>query len=226
MAITYDNSAIGTAANTTSKTLGLTVGTGSNRLIVVYVQYSTTGGSSPLTAATYGGVNLTSYAYIDDNLQQASCEVLYLLNPPSGANNVSLTSSVFNMRTVGAASYSGVNQNTFPDATGTGSPLTRAVAAANLAANTTSIADNCWGLMMGSVNAAVTAGTNATVRQQVTQELVFGDTNADQTPAGTFTQNWTFSSAKLDAIYFSIAPFAAAVVSTKNTNLSLLGVGQ
>lgn len=210
-AIAFDASAseAGLAAN--DKTLAITT-SGSNRLLVVLIQSSNSGGSNDITLAQYAGVNMTLISFISD-LDNADVWVYYILNPAIGANDIHFTSSTADLRRITATSYNGVSQVGFPDATGTGSPKNQ-IAGTSLQGSITTVADNSWLWMGGCVgSAAVTAGTNTTLRTNSTGDYTTSDSNGAQTPAGAYSLNWSFSLSAANAVYFSFAPAVAATTA-------------
>lgn len=92
-------------------TVSHTIGTGSNRLLVVVV--STTGfvvNDATVSSITYGGFNLTeAVTYYYPSTYDINCGIWYLLNPPSGTDNVTVTyvGSPTTLK-ISAMSYTGV----------------------------------------------------------------------------------------------------------------------
>jgi hypothetical protein len=98
-AVTYDNSA-GTNCTPgacTSITYSLTVGSGSNRALIVWVFISGSGNyaaAPAVTAVTYAGVSLVQISVINTTNYEAHSELWALpagTQPTSGANNVVVT---------------------------------------------------------------------------------------------------------------------------------------
>ncbi|OLE54034.1 MAG: hypothetical protein AUG51_10460 [Acidobacteria bacterium 13_1_20CM_3_53_8] len=101
-------------AGVTSLSWSHTVGSGSNRLLIVGVSTFT---NAPLpvmrvTGVTYGGTPLTRIAtqLAPDN--QSAIEMFQLVNPPSGTANVAVNLLAVNYVVGGSASFSNVNQTT------------------------------------------------------------------------------------------------------------------
>src|SRR3990167_4394046 len=85
--LTHDFAAEGSAkASATSVTKAHTVGTNSNRLMLVAV-YSNATDYNPPTSVTYGGINLTLLT----GAAWSNVGFWYLLSPPSGTANVVVT---------------------------------------------------------------------------------------------------------------------------------------
>ena len=111
--IGVDNTTSGTStANNYS--LACTVGTGTNRLMLVGLSYSAT---NLVTNVTYGGVVLTRVTNVANTTANAAnphpqSEIWSLLNPPSGTANllVKLSNSTAIYLTAGAMTFSNVNQ--------------------------------------------------------------------------------------------------------------------
>lgn len=188
-----------------------------NGALFVGEQFSTTTGSDPVVTQTYNGTGMTSYQYQDSNTI-GSMSVRYLLGPSSGTHNIAINTGTVVQRYIAAASYTGVKQSGFPDATGTGSPQVISVATSNIAGSTTSSADNCWAFIWANndTGQAVSAGTNTTIRQNIaSQGFAWADPNAAKTPAGTITLNLSFAgNCKIIGIYGSFAPAVAAAVNS------------
>ena len=215
-AITFDTSFKSAAITATTWTQAYTVGAGSNGLMLVACNYSTTTGSDPMSSLTYNGITLHEFQYKDDNTTEGSMGVYYgLLGTTDGAShNLSANAGTVTIRYCIIASYLGVNQSGFPDASGTGSPVLQTTAGTSFAASVTSVANNSWGFLYFQNGTAQTAGANTTIRQQLTgQVFTWSDTNGPQTPAGAFTMNLSFASSKYSAIFGSFAPAVAAAVA-------------
>jgi hypothetical protein len=214
-AIAFDNSADGSTA-TASFSTSYTV-SGSNTLLVVTWNAGGTSAST-FTGGTYGGQALTSIGFIPSHTGDDSVQSAYLLGAPTGSNTLTLnwssnTGTIF----VAIASYNGVSQVGFPDATGTGSPGTNSTKVSTFTGSITPSASNVWGIMVGQAGStAVTAGTNTKVREDEPGSITTTDTNGANT--GTFSLEWTFSGSgsQYSALYFSIAPVGAVVTVTPN----------
>ncbi len=161
----------------TSLTQSHTVGTGSNRLLIVAVtnyQVNTT------TAVTYGGVSMTLINRSTGSVESLSQDTTlwYLVAPATGANNIvaTLSGAASQYHSVHAMSYTGVNQTTPIDSNATGT----SAAATSLTLSTTVVAENCW--LVGasfSRDTTITAGASTTLRGLNTSSLVSGaDSNA------------------------------------------------
>lgn len=225
MAIAFDNASSADTGGGTSVTLSHTVNSNTNGLLIVSVMLGT-GISNDITSVTYNGDAMTFHEFANASTTAfaAVCAVYYLFTPDTGTHDVAVTTTANAINYVLASSYTGVKQSGFPDAVGTGSPAGSAVGQADLSVSITSVADNSWGLLIGDANVSggITAGTNTLVRtSQDGGRDVISDTNAAQTPAGAFSMNWTFATAKFNAVYFSIAPALAgpANLKTYNTNV-------
>jgi hypothetical protein len=116
--ITYDNSTDGgnNGGSTTSLSYSYTVGIGSNRLLVVNVIGDTS--ADDISSVTYAGATMTLIGKIQapsNNWQY----LYYLLNPPSGTNNVVITAGSSHYLISEAASWYNVKQSAQPDASTT-----------------------------------------------------------------------------------------------------------
>jgi hypothetical protein len=138
--ITYDNSADGgnNGGSTTSLTYPYTVGTGSNRLLVVNLVGDVTDGVS---SVTYAGTPMTLIGKVqspDNNWQY----LYYLLNPSSGSNNIVITAASAQYLISEAASWYNVKQSAQPDA------FTTKTAAAEVTSVTTSLTTVATGALV------------------------------------------------------------------------------
>jgi len=113
--ITYDNSADGgnNGGSTTSLTYPYTVGSGSNRLLIVNLIGDTS--ADDISSVTYAGVAMTLLGKV-----QASANdwqyLYYLVNPPSGSNSIVVTAGSPHYLISQAASWFNVAQTAQPDA--------------------------------------------------------------------------------------------------------------
>ena len=99
-----------TSSNTSRLTWSHTVGTNSNRLLMVATSHRD--GNSTVTGVTYGGVALTRVGFTNAPANGNSCSLWQLLAPPPGTAPVvvNLSGPVDVVAT--ATSFAGVNQNT------------------------------------------------------------------------------------------------------------------
>ena len=116
--ITYDNSVDGgnNGGSTTSLTYSYTVGSGSNRLLVVNLIGDTS--ADDISSVTYAGTAMTLVGKVQapsNNWQY----LYYLLNPASGSNNVVITAGSSHYLISEAASWYNVKQSAQPDASTT-----------------------------------------------------------------------------------------------------------
>ena len=130
--ITYDNSADGgnNSGSTTSLTYPYTVGSGSNRLLVVNLIGDTS--ADDISSVTYAGTSMTLIGKVQapsNDWQYLYC----LLNPSSGSNNVVVTAGSAHYLISQAASWYNVKQPAQPDA------VTTNTAAATSTSITTSL---------------------------------------------------------------------------------------
>jgi hypothetical protein len=101
-------SSAATAGAQSVLTFSHTVGTGTDRLLVVEVSTSST---ASVSSVTYGGVALTPLAAVTDGANNVRAEMWYLIAPSSGAANVVVSLSSGHEFVAGATSFSGVDQS-------------------------------------------------------------------------------------------------------------------
>lgn len=114
MAISYVNSASGGQGNIGSPTLTVSfdAGTASNRVLFV-LGATDRGGSITIDSCTYGGQAMTAEPGFTSTVSFYDGRLFSLINPPTGVNDIILTTSSGATGTrVNAIVYSGVNQTT------------------------------------------------------------------------------------------------------------------
>jgi len=87
-----------------------TVGMGNNRILIVGTAHRD--GNRSVASVTYGGTALTSIGAQNGAGNQNQATLWYLINPPTGTANISVSLSGSSDVTAGAASFTGVNQTT------------------------------------------------------------------------------------------------------------------
>lgn len=207
MAIAIDNSA-STTTTTFSGTVTLahTVNSNTNGILVVSCLQSS---GDFITGATYAGIAMSGgTGTLKYNFNGAVFQYeFYIFTPASGANNVVIsTSSNTGRIDVISASYTNARQSGFPD-----SVVTANVSGTSWNPSTTSIVDNCYGLLYTYYNAGgAYTFSGVTNRQQLapTGDSSFSDSNAAIHPAGTFSPTATQgSSAPIGGFVMTMAPF-------------------
>jgi hypothetical protein len=185
---------------------------GTNRIL--FVDVACNDSTNTCTGVTYNGVSMTQVPGSSILVVSTRHYLFYLINPAAGANNVVATMSNSTLwKTAVSASYTGVSQTGFPDASGTGSQAS----SPSFTESLTTVADNSW-LVWAFGNAQGTAGSNTTVRNQDALQFGngFADTNGAQTPPGSKSMNVTGSSSTWGGIMISIAPFLIPLPSVQN----------
>ena len=206
MAIAFD-AAVGGEDNTagTSITLSLTVGSGSDRMLVVGVGTGVTGGIYRVSGVTYNGDAMTQRVGTIAPQANFVHGLWYLINPDSGTNNVVASfSTSASLSWMGAAAYTGVAQ-TAPEASnsGTGAGTTEV-------GSVVSTSDNAWGVMWGVNNGnSISASTGCTERADGVRGSIF-DSNGPKTPAGSISMTFTGTNDNHGFLAFALAPAAAA----------------
>lgn len=207
MAIAFDaaGGSVGSASGgTATATHTHTMGSVSNGIAFVAIYNQNTGG---LSSVTFGGNAMT----LIGSKQDSGSNIVYLyaiLSPSSGANTVSVTrSTTTNFMFVMSTSYSGAAQTTTADNTTSGNAT-----ATSLTGTLTTVADNCWTIMVASAaNGSQAAGSGSTRRVDSSGFQGLFDSNAAKTPTG--STSMTVTSANGAYAYF-MASFAPAVAAT------------
>lgn len=192
--------------------------TGSN--LILFVGGAADYQADRVTGITYGGVAMTQVnkGQLDGDRWQY---LYYLVNPPTGANNVVVSGPTGGFYKFSAISYTGASQTGVPDSSALNMPVP---ASTTYAISTTSIADNCWAVAIIRANSggAKTAGANTTMRAN-NADTAFFDNNAAKTPAGSITLNVSCTNSNWGGNVATFAPFVAASgpanMKSYNTNL-------
>ena len=163
--------------------------TGDDRILFVAGNTHNAGGSDDITGITYNSVAMTRIDVQLPSIYTWVQYLYYLIAPATGENDVVLSRSTGNGNCYGSSiSYTGALQSGVPDAekkgVGAGSPVTTAL---------TSVADNCWHLIVASnVDKSFTASTNTTERISDKINSIF-DSNGPKTPAGSLSQSIAYA---------------------------------
>jgi len=238
--IAYDNSAIaGNGIPASSLTFSYTTTSNTNGLIVVGINESTatsTCSSDKVTGVTNNGTSLTATGYYVGNTSPVgqALKTYYGFSPATSTHNIVVSASASCVLYASAATYTGVKQSSFPDASGSGNPLNDSGAVTLFQATTTTANNNAWGVLIGTPSAAgtATAGSNTTIRQQQSGNLYYADSNGPVSPAGPLALGWTMAtSTHWAANYFSLTPVTSypGTIATstyaydKNGNLTSVG---
>lgn len=194
-----------------SFTASYTVGSGSNRLLVVAVAGDSS--TDKITGVTFNGTSMT----LANKVQGGRWLYLfYLLNPDSGTHNVVVSASSADFILAAAADYIGVAQSGQPDNTTTAHK--GATGSDTLTATLTTVVDNCFTILASqgfSSGAAPLAGTGSLRR---IFGVAFGypgifDSNAPKNPAGSTSMEWHWATSnhEMASVMASFAPFNPAV---------------
>lgn len=204
MAIAYDNAAASQATSVSSHTVSLTVGSGSDRMLVAGAGTAIAGGIYRVSGITYNGVPLSLRVGTIAPQSNFVNGIWSLVAPSTGANNLTATyTSTASFGFLGGASYTGVAQNA-PEASnsGTGSGTTEV-------GSVVSLTDNAWGVMWGVNNGAnLVASTGCVKRADAVRGAIF-DSDGPKTPAGTISMTFTGGNDNHGFLAFSLAPAAS-----------------
>lgn len=230
MAISFDSAAQVGGSTTAHQTFSHTMGSGSNGIVIVTIQF---GQSATISGVpTYAGNNmslLTSYNFGGSTFKNTY--LYYYVNPPAGTNTVSVYPSTTAYTYVNAASYFGVDQtNPFGSTPvyGHATPAT----GTSLSYSLTTNVDNAWLVGMAQAqNATISASTNTVGRGTLAPGAVDIwmlpiDTGAAQTPAGSHSMAVTTASSVLIGIIAAqLAPAAGTTYTPSPLNHILQMIG-
>lgn len=197
-AIAFNASGIGGSGMT------LTVGTLTNGIGIAFIH---DGGNDAASCIPLWGGNAMTTIRTDAhwNAGAFSGAAYYILNPAAGSTAVTYSGCTAGSG-VSAATYSGVSQtspiDTSTTTSNTASPLTSAI--------TTNV-NNDWIVDGGSSITGVNCGNNTNFVKRSTDGDCIGDSNANVTPAGSFSQTvWSPGSGTSNfLIQVAIEPAAA-----------------
>jgi hypothetical protein len=205
-AITQQKVASPNTTNTFSHTVS-----GSNTILFVACSNENAGA---VTGATYNGVSMTEIGSGNGTLH-----LFYLINPTTGANNVTITrSGTANDFHGWAISYTGVKQSGQPDASTTAT----AASAASLTTTLTVVANNSWAILVGRTdNAGMAASTNCILRSSPDAYNAWAlfDTNSAKASG---SLSMVFNGASPSNLTSVMASFAPSVTNNGAGFLSLL----
>lgn len=206
-AIAYDATSTGTYTTTSPLAWSHTC-TGSQRILFVSISTPT----DAVTGVTYAGVSMTlvgKSSYPGSGRNGAS--LWYLINPASGANNISATFTGASA-SGGGVSYTGAKQSGQPDSSNTKNQGS----AENIGSiSTTVVAADCWmvvGLTDDQGSGATGSGGSA-VRNSTAQGSIMVDSNSI-VGTGSQTVSWDFSGS--NAVYGAVAASFSPYVTPAN----------
>jgi len=222
--------AIARDANSTGTSVGFNLTfshtcSGSDRILLVGITTYAGAGGDNVSTVTYNGVAMTRI-----NTEQAGTStprgyLYYLINPSTGANDISISCPASGTILAVSSSYTGAKQSGQPDAENSNSLTT----GTSQTESVTTIDDNCWlvGWLITNNGSNPTAGAgtsivfNETASGQTNNTFI--DSNGAKTPAGSHSLNITWTGSTRNALMIaSIAPSVAAAAPRR---LLLLGVG-
>lgn len=219
-AIAFDNFAGSGIFNSSHNSITFSkTNTGSDLVMLVAVSnYVAATGNDRVSSMTYNGDALTKLSYVAVQANTPH-SFWYILNPDTGTNNLTINYSVnFLYSWVAVASYTGVNQVSFPDAQGTdfttgGSNTT------SHSNSVTPVADNSWVVMGTYGEGGQSAGAGTTLRGVGLVRAAILDNNGPVSPAAltTLVQNQT--SAPGASVIISMEPAAGGAPPRRIINI-------
>lgn len=188
MSIAFDAISTG-GASTDSLTVSHTTSTTDSRVLIVTLLASA---GDVITGITYGGDALTQLTKLAVS-DAGEYYMYYRIAPKTGANDVVISASSSNFIRSINATYTGIKQTGFPDASGTATATSTSVSK-----TLTSVANGCWAISgcVRYTSGAPAAGTGVYSRGTSVSHS-FGDSNADIIPAGNYSMTWTIDPSQL-----------------------------
>lgn len=214
MLLNFDAASGGTQLAGTSLTYSQTC-TGSN--LILFVGVGVESASDIVTGVTYNGVAMTRVP--TNGFQTGNGEsayLYYLINPPTGAHNVVVSTNTSTDIRSSSASYVGSRQINQPDAS---NKNTLAGTPGSITTSVTTTVDNCWLVSYCQSNSgALSAGTGTTSRNASATQSI-GDSNGAKSPAGAYSMQWTATHG-FNMIIASITPSNATQTFNETITLS------
>lgn len=202
MAINFVSTSNGGATGT-STTVSHTIASGSNRLLITAVECQA---ADDVTGVTFNGTSMTQYVKLATTVASYYNYIYYLVAPTVTTANIVSTTGSSRTTILLSCNYTGVDQTTPLEANSAGTATST-----NPTRSVTTLTNNAWLFGTIRVNAAIPSGTgaNTTYRNNWASDGGFriSDSNSDQTPTGSYAQNWTSGTNQLYAmIVVSIKP--------------------
>lgn len=212
MAIAFDNETLNNQNNAASPATFSHTTAGSNRGLLVIVNYNN---NSIAPSVTYAGVSMTQNV-IQGPSAQRSMAIFSLSNPTIGANNVVVSySGTSNEINIVAISYTGVDQTTMVDATNSGSFSGSTTPSLSV----TTVTANSWVFVGGVGRNGLNDWTpdSPSVQRYKTTDFSAGvqSNGADRTTTttGSYTVSFTTASEQGPLGGVAIKPASAAVIN-------------
>ncbi len=192
--ITQDASSTNSSAGTTSLAIPHTTGSSANRLMIVTVALGNSGGGVPtVSGITYNGQAL-SLVQGQTNGTTVRAEMWKLVNPPSGAATVTISTSLTAPVAANVITYSGVDQTTplgTPVAGGSGKGNSLSL---TVASSSGDVVVDSFAVDGDTSNTAPTptAGSGQNVLMNLKPSIYLdGASSWKSGPAGTMSWSWT-----------------------------------
>jgi len=223
MAIALDNSANGFSTGTNSLTTSHTIGSGTNRLLIVGVEAQA---GNNLTGVTYNGVAMTQYVAYATGVAGFYNYFYYMKHadlPSTGAYNIVASFSSSSTKMIMSESLTDVDQTTPIEAANTITTTTT-----NPSVSVTTLTDNAWVVGTSRINNfALTAATGTTQRQTNASDVGYKlfDKNGTSTPAGSFSLNTTSASQLYFFAALSVKPAGGGFTPTPMLHMMLMASG-
>lgn len=166
----------------------VTVGTGSSRVLIVFVSWN----AGSVSSVTYAGVAMQYTGYT--SVSGSGNGAYILVNPPSGTNTLSITTSLSaTIVAEGLAYTDGHAASHSFNAVDTGAVTSGATGGSSVSTNITPFTDKCWIVAWGRSNGTLTFGGGDFTQRTLANNCVSADTNGpvDRNVLKTFTTGYT-----------------------------------
>jgi len=224
VAIAFVSSTRQTGSLVTSFTMTIDVGTGTNRLLVVFLFQRGSPTLRDVSAITYNGVALSLAASIDnvDPGSDLRSQIYYLANPSAGSNTLSVTyAAQVGQYECKAAWFTGVAQTSPLDDTDAATGSSNAPAC-----SLTPTANNCLlvgGVIHEAVNALTTGSGENTIDNTDHGAWVTSASYAIQTTAATQSIDWSAPASDYWSAAAAVFKEAASGVTVTPAAVSAVG---
>lgn len=207
----------GSAAASSSQTRSITLGSGSNLYLLIFITVDVYSTGTDITSVTWNGATMSRLAAVGPITAQHANYIYGLVNPDTGTHNYVITANGTTQFGITSAyvNLSGAKQTGQPDNantnSGTGSATTLSVAL-------TTVANNSAAFIFTNCGTTASAGTNEStiILDAGNGRVLAKSATFPLTPAGsyTMTSNMTSNAGNIfTGTAVSIAPVASAVNS-------------
>ena len=205
-----------TNSEASSVTFDHTVGSGSDRLLIVQVSMVDVDAAKDVTSVTYGGVSMTEV--INEPGKDIRVQIFRLINPSVGTASVNVTFEQKNKAAIGVMSFAGVDQTT---------PTEGLVSQdGNASSSSITVSSETDDLVVDIIGTDKTISVGSGQTQQWIEPAENGKESGGSTEPGasSVTMSWSLSGGKYTHVGFNINSSADSTPPPAPTNVSATAV--